>query len=103
MDSVNSKGAIMKKERELNINRLIQDLESTGYMTIEPICGDCAGHLLSILSETFCDFTFSMEQVEDELFKLHIEINQTCAEVNRYFDESMRKLDSIIESLHKEK
>lgn len=103
MDSVNSKGAIMKKERTLDIERMIQDLESTGYMTIEPICGDCAGRLLSTLSKTFCDFTFSMEQVEDELFKLHIEINQTCPKLNRYFDESMRKLDSIIESLHKEK
>lgn len=89
------------KENKLAINKLVETLESVGYTSIEPICGECAGHLMSVLSESFCNFTFSMEQVEDDLFKLYIEIHQTTPELNRYFAESMRKLDSIIESLHR--
>lgn len=60
------------KERKLNNDGIIKELNAKGFIHIEPLCVDCVHDVLFLLQENYPSFTIQLEAIEDLIYSMKV-------------------------------
>lgn len=60
------------KERKLNDDEIIKELNAKGFIHIEPLCVNCVHDVIFLLQENYPSFTIQLEAIEDLIYSMKV-------------------------------